>query len=513
MKNKSKKSFLVLVLCTLFFPLYAQSFVQVIPQPQQTEILAGTFSVGQGTKIICSEELNDIVSIFNERLSEVREITFPVQTRGESKGNISLKINPQLKEKEGYWLAVTPSEILIEAANSGGIFYGLQTLLQMILNAEDAKIPCCRITDWPRFAWRGVMLDVSRTFMPLTMVKQYIDLFAEMKLNVLHLHLTDDQGWRVEIKQYPRLTKVGSKFDPEFNSMGGYYTQDDIRDLVRYAGLRNITIVPEIDMPGHVCAALAAYPHLSCFDERPVVHTFREGPSIHEEIFCAGKETTYQFVFNVLDELISLFPSPYIHIGGDEARKPRWKKCPHCQKAIVDLGLKDEEELQSHFVKRVGEHIRKKGRTLVGWDEIMDGGKLDGSEVVMYWRNEGKENIGKTVQSGYKAVCTFGSHFYFIDNYRRITTRRVYDYEPGPEINFPEQYLGIQASFWSHIARSEYNIDKEIFPRVLGLAENAWTLPNRKDWNRFRDVARKNADRLKTIDCINVFNDTSLDAE
>ena len=519
MKIISKKSFLAFIFFYFVFLSYSQDFVPVIPQPQQTELFDGVFDIRKDVKIVCNKNLNNIVSIFNERLSNTMGITFPVQTKGKTNGNIILKITPKMTGKEGYRLTVKPSGILIEASYTEGIFYGLQTLQQMILNSKDGKIPCCIITDSPRFAWRGVMLDVSRTFMPVTLIKRYIDIFAEFKLNVLHLHLTDDQGWRVEIKQYPKLTQVGSKFAPEFNSMGGYYTQDDIRDLVRYASQRNMTIVPEIDMPGHVVAALAAYPELSCTGEMPKIHPYHEGPSIHEEIFCAGKETTYQFFFNVLDEIMALFPSTYIHIGGDEAPKANWKKCPLCQQKMIENGLKNEEELQSYFVNRVGAYLRQNGRTVVGWDEIMDGGKLTGAEVLMFWRSgyiymnkrDGYiEKLKKEINAGFKVICTPRSHCYFDHPYISINTRKAHEYEPVYEGTPKENYIGVQANFWSHVDRSEYNIDKQLFPRLLGLAETAWSLPHRKDWEHFRQVALKSIDRLKTIDDVNVYDDTSL---
>ena len=505
-----KKSFSVFFILFVGSYLYAQSFVQVIPQPRHVEFSNGVFDVNKGVKIICNKELNKLATLFNERLSINSDIMFPVQEKESANGNITLKIKQGTTEKEGYKLTIKPSEILIEAGYPEGIFYGLQTLQQIILNMQDAKIPCCIIIDTPRFAWRGVLLDVSRTFLPVTLLKRYIDLFAEYKLNMLQLHLTDDQGWRVEIKKYPKLTRVGSKFAPEFNCMGGYYTQNDIRDLVAYAKLRNITIVPEIEMPGHACAALAAYPELSCTGEKPVIHTFSEGPGIHEEIFCAGKETTYQFIYNVLDEIMSLFPSMYIHIGGDEAPKVNWKKCPHCQKMMLDNGLKNEEELQSYFTSQIATYLRKKGRTLVGWFEIAYGGKLTGNEVLMFWLGDRKAEVKKETESGFRVVCSPHTHCYLDYDYNSISTRTIYDYEPVIEGTNEEKYLGVQANFWSHLDRSEYNIDKQLFPRILGLSETAWRLPHRKDWELFKGAVQKSISRLKTIDDVNVYPDTTI---
>ena len=529
----------IVIVCSLFFltfgcrnskirdldasfplsPVSTPSFVQVIPQPLQTMLFEGEFDVNNNVRIICNKELNDHVSLFNKRLSEVKGITFAIQPRGGETGNIALKITPDLTEKEGYRLSVKPSGILIEASYAEGIFYGLQTLQQMIIHSDDSKIPYCIITDAPRFAWRGVMLDVSRTFFPINLIKRYIDLFAEFKINVLHLHLTDDAGWRIEIKQYPKLTQAGSKFAARFNDMGGYYTQDEMRDLIRYASLRNITIVPEIDMPGHVSAAIVAYPELSCTGEVTEIHPHLEGPFVlHEDILCAGRETTYRFIFNVLDEIMDLFPSTYIHIGGDEVPKTYWKNCAHCQQAMVANGLENEEELQSYFVNRVGTYLREHGRTLIGWDEILDGGKLTGDEVLMYWRTANMDAVKGAIQSGFNVICTPRSHCYFDYSYDEvhrlsrfpISTLTVFDYEPVIDGTSEANYLGIQANFWSHIDRSEYNIDRQLFPRLLGLAETAWSLPHKKDWERFQSVARKSSDRLKTVDDVNVYPDTSI---
>jgi hexosaminidase len=353
------------------------------------------------------------------------------------------------------------------------------------------------------------MLDVSRTFMPVNLVKRFIDFFSQYKLNVVHLHLTDDQGWRIEIKRYPLLTETGSKFDPEFNTMGGYYSQDDIRELVRYAQLRNVMLVPEIEMPGHACAAIASYPDLSCEGIRPKIHTFFEGKSIHEEIFCAGKESTYEMIFGILDELCGLFPSSYVHIGGDEAQKAMWKKCPHCQQAMKDNNLANEEELQSYFVKRIGDYLRAKNKTLVGWDEIMEGGKLAGDEVLMFWRGWKLDEVEKEVNAGFRVVCTPTTHCYFDYTYEKISTRHIYDYEPVIAGTKEVNYLGVQANFWSHIDRSEHNIDKQLFPRLLGLAETAWSRPENRKWEQFRISAIKNIDYLKA-EQVNVYNDQSL---
>jgi hexosaminidase len=507
------KSILVIVsvLTILSNPSWSQTTC-IIPAPQHIETLSGEFVVTASTAIIAPESLASQAGMFSVNVMDLLGRKLSCSARGKSKGNILLRIDKNLENAEAYELLILPGNIEIRASAEAGIFYGLQTLRQLLISSIKGVIPAQSVKDAPRFAWRGVMLDVSRTFMPVNLVKRYIDLFSMYKLNVVHLHLTDDQGWRVEIKRYPLLTEVGSKFDPKYNTMGGYYSQDDIRELVRYAGQRNITLVPEIELPGHACAALAAYPELSCTGISPEIHTFFEGPSVHKEIFCAGKPEVYEFIFNVLDELVDLFPSKYIHIGGDEAPKDEWKKCPYCQKTIKDNNLNNEEELQSYFVKRIGEHLRSKNRILVGWDEIYDGGKLKGDEVLMFWRGWKAESIGKAAAAGFKIVSSPTTHCYFDYDYAKINTRKVFDFDPVPENSTSEaaaNYLGVQGNFWSHIDRSENNIDKQLFPRILGLAEMAWTNPENRDWEKFKAAAAKNSEYLK-LKHVNVFNDDSL---
>jgi hexosaminidase len=484
----------------------------IIPAPSHFEISPGTYIFKSSTAIISPEPLREVAGLFTETVMDHLGYKPNVSTRGTNRGNIILTIDNKIADDEGYALKISPSDINIRARSAAGIYYAFQTLNQLLITSGNGEVQCMSVTDSPRFSWRGVMLDVSRTFMPINLVKRYIDLFSQYKLNVVHLHLTDDQGWRIEIKHYPLLTEVGSKFDAKYNTMGGYYSQDEIRDLVKYAQLRNVTLVPEIELPGHACAALAAYPWLSCADIGPEIHTFFEGPSVHKEIFCAGKPEVYEFIFNVLDELIALFPSEYIHIGGDEAPKEEWKKCSYCQKTMRENNLNNEEELQSYFVKRIGEHLRSKNRTLIGWDEIYDGGKLKGDEVLMFWRGWKAESVEKAALEGFRIVSTPTTHCYFDYDYEKIDTRKIFSYEPVPA-GTPEKaaldYIGVQANFWSHIDRSEDNIDKQLFPRILGLAETGWAIPENRNWESFRVAAAGNAVYLKSKH-VNVYNDVSL---
>lgn len=467
----------------------------LIPYPVKIAQEKGTFQFTEETKLRCDKSLASMLPFYKEILKE--RLGFELTEAGKGASGVSLSVDKSLDlPEEGYRLNITSESVKIEAPAAKGIFYGLQSLLQLMEPSRDGNsvvVPLTSIEDYPRFGWRGVMLDVSRTFMNVPLVKRYIDLMAAYKLNVLHFHLTDDQGWRIEIKKYPRLTTVGSKFDPEFNEMGGYYTQEDIKDLVEYAARRNVTIVPEIELPGHACAAIASYPELSCNGVRPKIHPFVMGPGIHEEILCAGKPEVYEFIYNVLDEVMALFPSQYIHIGGDEAPKAAWKKCPHCQQMMKDNSLSNEEELQSLFVKKIGNYLSSHGRQLVGWDEIIEGGKLAGSEVIMYWRGWVGDRIADHAKRNFKIVSSPTSHCYFDYSYNAINTQKVYSFEPVPAdmpADMHGNYIGVQANFWSHLDRAEARIDRQLFPRLFALAEVAWTAPENKDWKRFKTFAR-----------------------
>ncbi len=494
-------------------PVFSDS-INVIPYPAKVVQGDGHFVISPDTKITFDKSLQPVEEFYTEVLET--EFGFPLTKEKGSKNLISLKMDEKFGfPEEGYKLSVTPEKVEILSSSPKGVFYGIQSLNQLVLKEtgkKRVKLPVVTIEDHPRFNWRGCMLDVSRTFMNKTLLERYIDLMASYKLNVLHLHFSDDQGWRIEIKRYPRLTSVGSKFDAEFNEMGGYYTQDDIREIVKYASLRNVTIVPEFELPGHECAAIASYPELSCRGVRPQIHPFFMGPGVHNEIFCAGKPEVYDFIYNVFDELLELFPSKYIHIGGDEAPKAEWHQCSHCQKAISENHLKNEEELQSFFVQKIGNYLQKKGRLLVGWDEILDGGKLGGSETIMYWRGWGAKGVEKAAQQGFKIISSPTTCCYFDYNYELINTKKVYMYEPVPEgtsDKIAENYIGVQANFWSHIDRCEDRIDQQLFPRLFALSETAWSDPQNKDWSRFKKTAKMQSEELRASQ-VNCYYDKSL---
>ena len=413
---------------------------------------------------------------------------------------------------EGYVLEVKPEIVTVSASTATGLFYGLQSLLQLMKPDKRGgwTVPAVTVKDSPRFGYRGFMIDVSRHFRPKEFVKKQIDAMARYKLNRLHLHLTDAAGWRIEIKKYPRLTSFaawrpeaewkkwwntadGRKYcereDPA--AQGGYYTQEDIRELVRYAAERHITIIPEIEMPAHSEEVLAAYPGLSC-----------AGEPYKGSDFCVGNEETFTFLENVLTEVMALFPSEYIHIGGDEAGKQAWKSCPKCRRRMADEELKNEDELQSYLVHRIEKYLNSKGRELLGWDEILQGG-LAPNATVMSWR--GEQGGIDAVKSGHQAIMTPGSHCY-IDGYQDapysqpeaiggyLPLEKVYSYNPIPGSLTPDEaklIYGVQANLWAEYIQTDEHCEYMIYPRILALAEVAWSAPERKSWTDFRPRALK----------------------
>jgi hexosaminidase len=397
----------------------------------------------------------------------------------------------------GYTLDVTPSGIAITAADAVNVFYARQTLAQLTVSN---RVPCVRITDYPRFSWRGLMLDCSRTFQSLEYLHQTVDRMAAYKMNVLHLHLTDDQGWRIEIKKHPELTRKAARFSPKYNepeSHQGFYTQAQLCELVTYAAQRGVTIVPEIEMPGHSLEVLVCHPELSCAGKIPDdIFPFSKGPNITPDIFCAGNEATFAFLQDVIDEVVEIFPSRFIHIGGDEAPKARWKACPKCQARIKAEGLKDEQELQSYFIRRIEKYINGKGRRLIGWSEILQGG-LAPNAAVMDWIG-GADNA---TRDGHDAVMSPTSHCYFDYPYSAISAERAYGFEPcaGLPAAQAARILGLQANFWSHIDREPDRVDQQLFPRLLSLAERGWSPAGVRDWPAFRTRLRAQVSRLRAM--------------
>ena len=390
---------------------------------------------------------------------------------------------------EGYRLDVEPAGIRLVAHAKAGAFYGIQTLRQILMSRGKAplEVPEVHIFDKPRFAWRGMLLDVSRHFYPAEEIKRNLDYLAELKMNVFHWHLTDDGGWRMEVKKYPKLTEKGAwrtdvpgviwglevlEFPGKESGKklyGGFYTQEQIRDIVAYAAERNITIVPEIEMPGHALAAMESYPELGCDIQKG------PGEAYKTNVYCAGKEETMKFVQDVLDETMALFPSKIIHIGGDEVDKGYWSRCPKCNEYIRLHGLKDYNELQSSFIRRAEEYLNSKGRTLIGWDEILEGG-LAPNATVMSWR--GISGGIAAAKSGHDVVMSPTSHCYFDYGYDGTSTEHVYDFEPIPADLTPGEAArvkGAQANVWTEWIPNFHRVEYMIFPRILAMAEVLWT--------------------------------------
>ncbi len=421
-------------------------------------------------------------------------------------GALTLRIDPRrVAAEEGYTLEVTPRRINVEARSEAGAFYALQTLLQLAGKQTDGswRIPCCRVEDAPRFPYRGIMLDVSRNFQSKEFVLKQLDAMAHFKFNRLHFHLTDGAGWRLEIKRYPRLTEFAAwrpyrtwldwwsadrhyceASDPQAH--GGFYAQEDIREIVEHARRLHITVIPEIEMPGHSEEVLAAYPELSCAGK----------PYVNSE-FCPGNEQTFEFLEGVLTEVMELFPSEYIHIGGDEAGKGAWKSCPKCQARMKAEGIADVDGLQSYLVHRIERFLNDHGRRLLGWDEILDGG-LAPNATVMSWR--GAEGGLKAIRAGHDAIMTPGEYCYLdyaqdapftqplsIGGYTPL--RKVYSFEMSfPELTPEEQarLLGVQANLWTEYIPTPEHVEYMLYPRVLAIAEAGWSLPERRDYDDFR---------------------------
>ena len=465
----------ILTLLLLFSVIsIAQQNLNLIPKPQNIEYYSGSFILNSKTVIQADKnsfEAKYLQQVIKQQLGLNLEIT--TSSKAKSKIVFVTKIIEEKKSfKEWYNLSISKNEVVIKATEDHGIFYGIQTLIQLLPleKSFEIKIPCLSITDEPKFQWRGMHLDVSRHFFPKDFIKKYIDYLAMYKMNTFHWHLTDDQGWRIEIKKYPKLTEVGAwrngsmighYTDQTFDNIryGGFYTQEEIKEIIAYAKDRHITIVPEIEMPGHALAALASYPEFSCTGG-----PFEVGKTwgVLEDVFCA-KDETFTFLENILTEVMALFPSEYIHIGGDESPKVRWKSCPHCQKRIKDENLKDEHELQSYFIQRIEKFVNSKGRKIIGWDEILEGG-LAPNAAVMSWR--GTEGGIAAAKQKHFVVMSPGSHCYF-DHYQGepknepiafggyTNVEKVYSFNPIPKELSPEEskyILGTQANLGQNIS-------------------------------------------------------------
>lgn len=505
--------FYLIMLCPVL--LFAQHKVGIIPQPVALEVKPGFFVIDKNTSIQYDKnqvKLKEAADFFVNAVAQISAYKLPTNQNSNKTIALSIETLSEIGD-EGYILDIDPEKINLRANTKSGVIYGMQSLLQLLpairTNAE-LSVPCLSITDYPRFKWRGMHLDVSRHFFGPEIVKEYIDLMASYKLNTFHWHLVDDQGWRIEIKKYPKLTDIGAwRVDQnhliwsdrpqatvgEKPTYGGYYTQEQIKEIVRYAAERNITIVPEIEMPGHVASAIAAYPELSCTQQPQLPLTGGDYSNMTSN-YCAGNEEVFHFLENVLSEVIELFPSQYIHIGGDEVNKDPWKTCELCQARMKKENLKDENELQSYFITRMEKFLISKGRKMVGWDEILEGG-LAPEATVMSWR--GEAGGIEAAKMGHDVVMTPGNPCYF-DHYQAgpegepmaiggfNTLKNVYDYEPVPEelTSGEAQYvLGAQANVWTEYITTTEHLEYMVLPRMLALAEVVWTPAEKKDWNSF----------------------------
>jgi hexosaminidase len=487
-----------------------------MPRPVQVAAKEGSFTLRPDTTILGSAETRPIGQLLAEWLEPATGFRLAVEAGGvPAENRILLALDTSLDRlgEEGYALTVTPQGVVIRAPKTAGIFYGVQTFRQLMpptvfasMRQDDAAwtVPGVEIEDYPRFRWRGAHLDVSRHFMPKAFVLKFIDLLALHKLNTFHWHLTDDQGWRIEIKKYPKLTEVGAwraetrlgheRFKRGFDKVphGGFYTQAEIREVVEYARQRFVTIVPEIEMPGHAQAAIAAYPELGNTGEKLPVWT-RWG--VNPNIFNPSEQTIL-FLQDVLSEVLELFPGTFIHVGGDEAVKDQWKASALAQARIRELGLKDEDELQSWFIRRMEQFLSARGRRLIGWDEILEGGLPPGA-TVMSWR--GFEGGIAAAKSGHDVVMAPGSHTYF-DHYQSqqpgeplaiggfTSLERAYSFEPvPPELTADEarHILGAQGQHWTEYMKGPGHVEYMAFPRMLALAEVVWTPAAQKDFAGF----------------------------
>lgn len=516
---------LAIGLALLFLsPLSAFQGVSIIPKPVSITQNKGTFTLEKKLKIyISSEEIRQEAELLNNLLFVTNWKGYPIErleTTADS-NFIFLKLDSNLSSdhEEAYSINVSESGVEISSQTRTGIFYGIQSLRQLLppeIEYTDPslvpknivwKIPAVEIRDHPRFEYRGMHLDVARHFFPVEFVKKYIDLLAMYKFNRFHWHLTEDQGWRIEIKKYPKLTEIGGWRDStligNYGSgrydgirYGGYYTQQEIKEVVQYATERHITIIPEIEMPGHSTAALAAYPEFGCFDKEYSVATTW---GVFEDIYCPS-EATFSFLEDVLDEVIELFPSEYIHIGGDEAPKKQWEESSIAQEVIRREGLKDEHELQSYFIGRIEKYLNSKGRQIIGWDEIMEGGLAPGA-TVMSWR--GESGGIEAAKMGHDVIMTPNASNYF-DHFQAeptdeepisigglTTLKDVYEYEPVPEELSEEEakfIIGSQGNVWTEYMHSGAKVEYMAFPRAIALSEVLWSPKDSKEWIEFLDL-------------------------
>lgn len=499
----------------------------LIPAPQKITVGTDYFKLTRRAAIELDTSNPGLVSIaryFSDKIAPATGFEIPV----EKHGNIEFKlIDDETLGAEGYHLLVKHGDIILTASQPAGIFYGVQTLLQLlpsqVKGAKELKemkwtIPCVDITDTPQYSWRGMMLDVSRHWFTKDEVKKFIDELAEYKMNVFHWHLTDDQGWRIDIKSLPRLTEVGAWRAPrvgqwwqrerqqpgEEATYGGFYTQEDIKEVLAYAAERYVRVIPEIDVPGHSLATLVAYPELACMKAPDAVNVGNKFYGEDENTLCVGKEETFAFMEKVLTEVAALFPDEYIHIGGDECYKGFWHKCPRCQARMKAENLKNEDELQSYFIHRMEAILKEKGKKLIGWDEILEGG-LAPDATVMSWR--GMAGGIKSAKAGHPVVMTPSEHCYLDlwqgepsvepDTYSMCRLKDSYSFNPVPDSVPAEMVLGGQGNLWAESVPTFHHAEYMAWPRGWAIAEVLWTGPEKADWKKFYPRVEKHFQRAE----------------
>lgn len=488
--------------------------LDVIPQPQEIVLARDTtpFIIDRSTTIVypaTNEKMHRTADFLATFIKEMTGTEVRVSDKEKSSNAIILAVDSTMEHPEGYKLQITPEKVLLTGGSEAGVFYGIQTIHKALPILKDGKVaaalPAGTVTDFPRFRYRGFMIDVGRHFFPVSYLKQMIDLMALHNINYFHWHLTEDQGWRIEIKKYPKLTEIGSKRDStiidwetkKFDGKphSGFYTQDEAREIVRYAADRFITVVPEIDLPGHTTAALASYPELGCTGgPYKVLCSF----GVFPDVLCAGNDQTLQFTKDVLDEIMDIFPSEYIHIGGDECPKSRWEKCPKCQAKIKELGIKTlpkhskENQLQTYFMSELEKEINAHGRRMLGWDEVLEGG-LTPNSTIMSWR--GIQGGIEAARQHHDVIMTPIQRLYFSNpRINKMTgfewMNRVYNFEPVPaELTDAEKkfVIGTQGCIWTEWTADSTKMEWQILPRMAALSEIQWTLPEHKNFERFME--------------------------
>ena len=497
----------ILLLLSLFITTFLNAQdIPIIPKPVSVTVNKGLFTITPSTQIkLEGSGLEHTADFFNSYLKKFYGFTLAVTSESPKKNVIILNYERMDYPIAGaYRMEVTGKSVYIAGDNAEAVFYGIQSLIQLlpVQVSQSLAVQQLKIEDHPRFQYRGLHLDAGRHFFDIDFVKQYIDFIALHKMNYFHWHLTEDQGWRIEIKKYPLLTQVGSCRErtvighntQNYDSTRycGYYTQEQIKEVVKYAADRYITIIPEIELPGHSSAALTAYPYLGCTGGP---YQVAEKWGVFKDIFCAGNDSTFQFLQDVLDEVIALFPSKYIHIGGDESPKDRWKQCPKCQQRIKDNHLKDEHELQSYFIQRIEKYLNSKGRAIIGWDEILEGG-LAPNATVMSWR--GEQGGIDAAKQNHDVIMTPGQYVYLDHAQKKnddsltiggfLPLDKVYNYEPIPAALNTDQgkhVLGAQANVWTEYMANVPKVEYMIFPRLTALSEVLWSSKENRNWNDF----------------------------